>query len=230
MRAYNESLEGERRRAKRGRSFKRGRLSENTARTILAEKKAWTDLFFFKGLLGQNTTYADIADPLSSWALRRRVNTLLTRPLNSPVMNVAEQRVKARLSSPPPLAARCYKQLNKRAGHERAPRKFMRRAGGSIRACKDHATCTAFSLQVNREGAGAGQVIRASALRPAISGHLRVGPDGGLESRCHGGDGRQERTTMPRCWRSEGRDRPRLFASCNCLTRNANKLVKDTRD
>ena len=44
MRAYNESLEGERRRAKRGRSFKRGRLSENTARTILAEKKAWTDL------------------------------------------------------------------------------------------------------------------------------------------------------------------------------------------
>ena len=146
MRAYNESLEGERRRAKRGRSFKRGRLSENTARTrtILAEKKAWTDLFSFQGSarLGQNKTYAD---PLSSWALRRRVNTLLTRPLNSPVMNVAEQRAKARLSSPPPpLAARCYKQLNKRAGHERAPRKFMRRAGGSIRASKDHATCFTF--------------------------------------------------------------------------------------
>ena len=104
MRAYNESLEGERRRAKRGRSFKRGRLSENTARTILAEKKAWTDLFSFQGSarLGQNKTYAD---PLSSWALRRRVNTLLTRPLNSPVMNVAEQRAKARLSSPP-LASR----------------------------------------------------------------------------------------------------------------------------
>ena len=48
MRAYNESLEGERRRAKRGRSFKRGRLSENTARTILAEKKAWTDLLSSK--------------------------------------------------------------------------------------------------------------------------------------------------------------------------------------
>ena len=193
----------------------------------LQKRRRGRTSFLFKGLLGQNKTYAD---PLSSWALRRRrVNTLLTRPLNSPVMNVAEQRVKARLSSPPPLAARCYKQLNKQAGHERAPRKFMRRAGGSIRASNDHATCTAFSLQVNRVG-GWGRASYPSALRPAISGHLRVGPDGGLESRCHGGDGRQGRTTMPRCWRSEGRDRPRLFASCNCLTRNASKLVKDTRD
>ena len=158
---------------------------------------------------------------MSSWALRRRVNTLLTRPLNSPVMNVAEQRVKARLSSSPrvPPAPGCYKQLNKQAGHERAPRKFMRRAGGSIRASNDHATCTTQQERGKLSERCATCDIRTSSCSP----------DGGLDSRCHG-DRRQERTTLQRCWRSEGRDRPRLFASCNCLIRNANKLVKDTRD
>ena len=130
----------------------------------LQKRRRGRTSFLFKELLGQNKTYAD---PLSSWALRRRVNTLLTRPLNSPVMNVAEQRVKARLSSPPPLAARCYKQLNKQAGHERAPRKFMRRAGGSIRASDDHATCTAFLCKL---GLGQGKLSEHSAtcdIRPS---------------------------------------------------------------